>query len=68
MAFAKSNIIERISETLDLSRNEAKDTVDELLEILTTGQKVQMAPKKLPFFKCGKELKKRVDFQAKGGK
>lgn len=26
-----------------------------------TGEKVEMAPKKLPFFKCGKELKERVD-------
>ena len=27
-----------------------------------TGEKVKVAPKKLPFFKCGKELKKRVDY------
>jgi len=26
-----------------------------------TGDKVSIAPKKLPFFKCGKELKDRVD-------
>ena len=26
-----------------------------------TGEKVEIAPKKLPFFKCGKELKNRVD-------
>jgi integration host factor subunit beta len=26
-----------------------------------TGEIVQVAPKKLPFFKCGKELKERVD-------
>ena len=26
-----------------------------------TGEKVQVKPKKLPFFKCGKELKERVD-------
>ena len=25
------------------------------------GKKVQIKPKKLPFFKCGKELKERVD-------
>jgi len=29
-----------------------------------TGKKVQVAPKKLPFFKCGKELKERVDYPA----
>jgi len=28
-----------------------------------TGKKVQVAPKKLPFFKCGKELKERVDYR-----
>ena len=27
-----------------------------------TGDKVTIPPKKLPFFKCGKELKERVDF------
>jgi integration host factor subunit beta len=26
-----------------------------------TGESVYVAPKKLPFFKCGKELKERVD-------
>ncbi len=26
-----------------------------------TGQKVTIRPKKLPFFKCGKELKERVN-------
>ena len=26
-----------------------------------TGEKVQIKPKKLPFFKCGKALKERVD-------
>ncbi len=27
-----------------------------------TGEKVKIKPKKLPFFKCGKELKARVDY------
>ena len=27
-----------------------------------TGEAVRVSPKKLPFFKCGKELKERVDF------
>jgi integration host factor subunit beta len=27
-----------------------------------TGEKVKIAGKKLPFFKCGKELKERVDY------
>jgi len=26
-----------------------------------TGRQVQVKPKKLPFFKCGKELRERVD-------
>ena len=28
-----------------------------------TGEIVQIPPKKLPFFKCGKELKERVDYK-----
>ena len=27
-----------------------------------TGESVHIAPKKLPFFRCGKELKERVDY------
>jgi integration host factor subunit beta len=27
-----------------------------------TGEKVKIKPKKLPFFKCGRELKRRVDY------
>ena len=27
-----------------------------------TGETVKIRPKKLPFFKCGKELKERVDY------
>ena len=27
-----------------------------------TGERVQVARKKLPFFKCGQELKERVDY------
>ena len=27
-----------------------------------TGETVAVAPKKLPFFKCGQELKRRVDY------
>lgn len=28
-----------------------------------TGEYVEVQPKKLPFFKCGTELKKRVDYK-----
>jgi len=31
-----------------------------------TGDKVTISPKKLPFFKCGKELKERVDYSNQG--
>ena len=31
-----------------------------------TGESIQVKPKKLPFFKVGKELKKRVDQVGKG--
>ncbi len=27
-----------------------------------TGERVQVVPKRLPFFKCGRELKRRVDY------
>ena len=27
-----------------------------------TGEAIQVEPKKLPFFKCGKELRERVDY------
>ncbi len=30
-----------------------------------TGEKVKIKPKKLPFFKCGKELKERVDHKSR---
>jgi integration host factor subunit beta len=30
-----------------------------------TGEIIKVKPKKLPFFKCGKELKERVDVQKK---
>ena len=29
-----------------------------------TGESIEVKPKKLPFFKCGQELKKRVEYQA----
>jgi len=28
-----------------------------------TGKQIKVTPKKLPFFKCGKEMKERVDIQ-----
>lgn len=28
-----------------------------------TGKAIQVQPKRLPFFKCGKELKERVDYE-----
>ncbi len=34
MALTKTNVVEQISETLDLSGPEAKDTLEEMLEII----------------------------------
>jgi len=31
-----------------------------------TGKKVQIPAKRLPFFKCGKELRERVDYKKNG--
>ncbi len=31
-----------------------------------TGQQVKIPAKRLPFFKCGKELKERVDYEKEG--
>ena len=33
-----------------------------------TGEKILIPAKRLPFFKCGKELKERVDYPAKKSK
>ena len=33
-----------------------------------TGEIVKVKPKKLPFFKCGKDLKERVDIHKKKGR
>lgn len=57
----------------NLNKQEAGDIINILFSEMTDAfckgnQKVHVAPKKLPFFKCGKELKERVDFQAKVGK
>jgi len=30
-----------------------------------TGEKAFVPPKRLPFFKCGKKLKERVDYKSK---
>jgi len=47
LALTKSDIIERVSETIDLSGTEAKDTVEELLEIikytLATGEDIMIS-------------------------
>jgi len=33
-----------------------------------TGKSIEVKPKKLPFFKCGKELKERVDYKETSNK
>ncbi len=47
MALTKTNVVEQISETLDLSGPEAKDTLEEMLEIikstLATGEDIMIS-------------------------
>jgi len=89
----KSDIIKKLQNETDLTKNEATITVDtffkEMANTLSkgdrveirglgsfhvrkykpytgrnpkTGEKVKIKTKKLPFFKCGKDLKDRVDY------
>ena len=90
----KLDIIKRLQNETDLTKNEATIAVDtffnEMANALSngdrveirglgsfhvrkykaytgrnpkTGEKVKIKPKKLPYFKCGKDLKKRVDYK-----
>jgi nucleoid DNA-binding protein len=58
----KSGLIEALSKDTDLPSGKAE------YDGYTgrnpkTGKLTEVKPKKLPFFKCGKELKERVDIQ-----
>jgi len=88
----KSDIIKRLHNENDLTKNEAATVLDTFFNEMAgalakgdrveirglgafhvrkykaytgrnpkTGEKVKIKPKKLPFFKCGKDLKDRVD-------
>jgi len=88
----KSDLIEALSKSEDLTKSKAEEVVSlffgEVTNALVTGDRVEIRglgsfkvkshdgykgrnprtgkqikvkPKKLPFFKCGKELKERVD-------
>jgi len=88
----KSDLIEALSKSEDLTRTKAEEVVDLVFSEMTnalvvgdrveirglgsfkvkshdgykgrnpkTGKKIKVKSKKLPFFKCGKELKERVD-------
>ena len=88
----KSDLIEALSESEDLTRTKAEEVVNLVFSEMTnalvagdrveirglgsfkvknygkytgrnpkTGKQIKVKPKKLPFFKCGKELKERVD-------
>lgn len=90
----KSDLIEALSKSEDLTRTKAEEVVDLVFSEMTnalvagdrveirglgsfkvksydgykgrnpkTGKQIKVKPKKLPFFKCGKELKERVDIQ-----
>ncbi len=88
----KSDLIEALSKSEDLTKTKAEEVVDLVFSGMTntlvvgdrveirglgsfkvknygkytgrnpkTGKQIKVKPKKLPFFKCGKELKERVD-------
>ena len=88
----KSDLIEALSKSEDLTRTKAEEVVDLVFSEMTnalaagdrveirglgsfkvknydeykgrnpkTGKQIKVKPKMLPFFKCGKELKERVD-------
>ena len=88
----KSDLVEVLSESEDLTRMKAEEIVGLVFSEMTnalaagdrveirglgsfkvksydgyegrnpkTGKHIKVKPKKLPFFKCGKELKERVD-------
>ena len=88
----KSDLVEVLSESENLTRTKAEEIVNLVFSEMTnalvagnrieirglgsfkvksyggykgrnpkTGKQIKVKPKKLPFFKCGKELKERVD-------
>ena len=88
----KSDLIEALSKSEDLTKTKAEEVVDLFFGEMTnalvagdrveirglgsfkvksydgykgrnprTGKQIKVKPKKLPFFRCGKELKERVD-------
>ncbi len=88
----KSDLVEALSKSENLTRTKAEEIVNLLFDEMTnalaaddrveirglgsfkvksydgykgrnpkTGKQIKVKPKKLPFFKCGKELKERVD-------
>lgn len=92
MPITKSDLIEQLSEKLQLQRGKAESFVNTMFDSMVaalqkgdrieirgfgsfevrhykgyegrnprTGEPVQVKPKRLPFFKCGKELRERVN-------
>ncbi|MBW1855195.1 MAG: integration host factor subunit beta [Deltaproteobacteria bacterium] len=88
----KSELVEALSKSEDLTKTKAEEIVNLVFSEMTnalvngerveirglgsfkvkhydgysgrnpkTGKQIKVKPKKLPFFKCGKELKERVD-------
>jgi len=88
----KSDLVEALSESENLTKTKAEEVVDLVFSEMTnalvtgdrvevrglgsfkvksydgyrgrnpkTGEQIKVKPKKLAFFKCGKELKERVD-------
>jgi integration host factor subunit beta len=98
MPVTKSDLIEQLSERLQLQRGKAESFVNTMFDSMVaalqrgdrieirgfgsfevrhykgyegrnprTGEPVQVNPKRLPFFKCGKELRERVNAGAGTG-
>jgi len=61
----KLELVEALREEAGITKNEAEVVVntvfDEMSNAMANGDRVEIKPKKLPFFKFGKELKERVD-------
>jgi len=63
----KMELISRLKDETGISKSEAGSFYVKNYKAYTgrnpkTGENVKVAPKRLPFFKCGKELKDRVDY------
>ncbi|MEJ2659524.1 MAG: HU family DNA-binding protein [Desulfobacteraceae bacterium] len=54
----KADLVNALKNENGFTRQQAEKIVD---IFFNTSEPVRVKPKKLPFFRCGKELKERVD-------